>query len=262
MNSSPNWRGILHEMTENIRRRVLDILPQRETADHFKFKMALDLEAQDAIIEKIKEKELSVRLISEEGNENFAEGRYFMIADPVDGTTNLARGFYPSVTSISVATDHYQRNVIAGIVKEIFTGETYYAEKNKGASLVGERIKVADPVEYRHGLISMDISKVPRLERLAPLINRALHIRSEGCSAISLCHVASGVLDAHIDLRGIVRATDISAGLLILEEAGGIYAINGEMKGELSLKKDTRVELIAVSGKEMLEQVNQIMSKR
>jgi myo-inositol-1(or 4)-monophosphatase len=262
MDSSPNWQKILHDMAEHVRSRVLDTLPKRKSLDHFKFKMALDLEAQDAIIEKIKENDLSVKLISEEGNRDFAEGQYFMVADPVDGTTNLARGLHPSVTSISVSTDHFQRNVIAGIVKEIFTGETYYSEKNRGSSLDGVTINVAHPVEYKHGLISMDISKVPRLERLTPLIKGALHIRSEGCSAISLCQIASGVLDAHIDLRGIVRATDISAGLLILKEAGGLYTIDSEINGELSLRKETHVELIAASSKEMLEQINQIMNKR
>jgi fructose-1,6-bisphosphatase/inositol monophosphatase family enzyme len=48
-----------------------------------------------------------------------------MVADPVDGTTNLARGLSPAVASISVSETGLQRGVIAGIVSNFFTGETF-----------------------------------------------------------------------------------------------------------------------------------------
>jgi myo-inositol-1(or 4)-monophosphatase len=249
-------------MADNVKDRVQELFPKRGVTSHFEFKYLLDQIAQDSIIEIIEGYDLPARLISEEGNKEFNGDQYFLTVDPVDGTTNLSRGLHPSVTSISVATSQRQRDVIAGIVSDLYTGDTFYAEKNKGATFNGDSINVAEPVEYRHGLISMDISKVPKLDRLAPLIRESLHIRSEGCSAVSLCHIASGVLDAHIDLRGIVRSTDISAGLLILREAGGVYTINGEIEGELLLKKDTSVELIAASGHDMLQQIENIMKRQ
>ncbi len=107
----------------------------------------------------------------------------------------------------------------------------------------------------------MDISKVAQLDRLKPLIETSRHIRAEGCSAMSLCNVASGALDAHIDLRGIVRATDISAGLLMVKEAGGVYTIDGELFGDMPLHGDTHVELIAASGMDMLNQIRSLMGE-
>ena len=249
-------------MADNVKKSVQELFPKRGTVSHFEFKDLLDQKAQYSIIEIIEGYDLPARLISEEGNKEFNGDKYFLIVDPVDGTTNLSRGLHPSVTSISIATGQRQKDVIAGIVSDLYTGDTFYAERDKGATFNGDSINVAKPAEYRHGLISMDISKVPKLDRLAPLIRESLHIRSEGCSAVSLCHIASGVLDAHIDLRGIVRSTDISAGLLILNEAGGVYTINGEIKGELPLKKDTRVELIAASGHDMLKQIENIMKRQ
>ena len=77
---------------------------------------------------------------------------------------------------------------------------------------------------------------------------------------MSLCNVAAGILDAHIDLRGIVRATDISAGLLIIKESGGVYTVNGELFGDLPLTRDTRVELIAASNKRLLSEIEEIMT--
>lgn len=262
MNTYHNWRKVLHEMADNVKDSVQELFPRRGAISHFEFKNLLDRKAQDSIIEIIEGYDLPARLISEEGNKEFNGDQYFLTVDPVDGTTNLSRGLHPSVTSISVATSQRQRDVIAGIVSDLYTGDTFYAEKNKGCTFNGDSINVAEPIEYRHGLISMDISKVPKLDRLAPLIRESLHIRSEGCSAVSLCHIASGVLDAHIDLRGIVRSMDISAGLFILREAGGVYTINGEIEGELLLKKGTRVELVAASGHDMLQQVENIMKRQ
>lgn len=262
MNSSPDWRKILHDITWNVRGRVSSLITKRGTMNQYKFKDILDQQAQEAIIEVIKGNRIPVKLVSEEGDLEFNGDQYVITADPVDGTTNLSRGLHPSVTSISVAANPNQNDVIAGIVTDLYTGETYFAIKDEGATRDGYPIKPAEPIEYRRGLISMDISKVPQPKRLAPLIKNALHIRSEGCCAMSLCRVASGIFDAHVDLRGIVRATDVSAGLIILKEAGGVYAINSERGGGFTLNKDTRVELIAASGVEMIEQIDRILKKK
>ena len=47
--------------------------------------------------------------------------------------------------------------------------------------------------------------------------------------ALDLCYVAAGKIDAFTDVRGTMRMTDIAAGKLIIEEAGGIVTDeNGE----------------------------------
>jgi fructose-1,6-bisphosphatase/inositol monophosphatase family enzyme len=74
--------------------------------------------------------------------------------------------------------------------------------------------------------------------------------------------VAAGVLDAHIDLRGILRATDASAGLLILREAGGVYELNGEESGGVPLTRESRFELVAVSSPELMDEINQLMKRK
>ncbi len=42
-----------------------------------------------------------------------------------------------------------------------------------------------------------------------------------GCAALELCYIASGIFDAFIDMRNMLRITDIAAAKLIVEEAGG-----------------------------------------
>ncbi|RLI02959.1 hypothetical protein DRO31_02870, partial [Candidatus Bathyarchaeota archaeon] len=63
----------------------------------------------------------------------------------------------------------------------------------------------------------------------------------------------------HIDLRGIVRATDISAGLFIIEEAGGVYSINGELFGELPLTRATRCTVVAANTKRLHDEILELI---
>lgn len=252
-----DWHTVLNEINNEVQSKVLSVTHLRGTMPVRRFKNLLDKQAQDAILETLKNLHADVTLVSEEGDMVFGKGTYTMVADPVDGTTNLARGLNPSVCSISVSETGYQSGVITGIVSNFFTGETFYAENE--ATLDGQPIKVAKDTKYRHGMIGMDLSKNPEMDRLGKLVGASRHVRQEGCSAMSLCNVAAGILDAHIDLRGIVRATDISAGLFIIKQAGGIYTVNGERFGDIPLTRDTRVELIAASNPRLLEEIEEIM---
>jgi myo-inositol-1(or 4)-monophosphatase len=249
----------LHLVARNIEERVANVLHQRRTLSMNAFKSILDYVAQEAIKETLSSLDASVRLVSEEGDATIGGGVFVVVADPVDGTTNLSRGFHPAVTSLSVADGVHQSDVLAGIVMDLYTEDTFYAEKDRGALLNGKAIKVAQALKYRDGLISMDISKTPRLGKVKALIEHSQHIRMEGCSAMSLCNVASGSLDAHIDVRGTVRATDISAGLIILREAQGYYSINGEIFGDMPLTRSTRVELVAASSVELINEIIGLM---
>ncbi|MFH2110097.1 MAG: inositol monophosphatase family protein [Candidatus Bathyarchaeota archaeon] len=256
-----DWRSILHELSDNIQNKVLTVIPRRGNLPNIKFKDLLDKQAQDAIVETLKEHEVSAKLVSEEGDVVFGDGEYIITADPVDGTTNFSRGLKPAATSLSISETGTQSGVIAGIVANLYTGETYYAERGRGATLDGQPIRVAAPEKYSRALISIDISKGPRLDRTRRLLEMSRHLRSEGCTAMSLCHVASGTMDAHIDLRGIVRATDVSAGLLILEEAGGVYMVDGMLRGDFPLTRDTHMELVAADSMELLDEINSLMGR-
>jgi myo-inositol-1(or 4)-monophosphatase len=254
-----DWHSILHKLSDKIQGNVLSVIHQRNSIPVQRFKDLLDLQAQDTILETLSKLDVGITLVSEEGDQIFGDGRFTMVADPVDGTTNLARGLSPAVTSISVSETDHQSGAVAGIVTNFFTGETFYAEKGVGATLDGDIINVAPHIKYHNGVIGMDISKNPTMERLGRLIGKSRHVRQQGCSAMSLCSVAAGKLDAHIDLSGIVRATDISAGLLMIREAGGVYAVNGELLGDMALTQGTRVDLVAASNQRLLEEIESIM---
>jgi myo-inositol-1(or 4)-monophosphatase len=76
---------------------------------------------------------------------------------------------------------------------------------------------------------------------------------------MSLCYVADGTLDAHVDIRGILRNTDVAAALMILKETGGIYSINGEKGTDLDLSKMNTFELIAASNEVILDEITSLL---
>ncbi|MCF8061567.1 MAG: hypothetical protein K9M82_03540 [Deltaproteobacteria bacterium] len=252
---SLSWHEILHEAANSVRERIRRLLPERGTMSFLAFKDLLDRHAHEAILDTLRRRAVSARLVSEEGEETFGEGEFTVTADPVDGTTNLARGLPPSVVSLSAARGMHQSEVVAGLVLDLGSGSFYWADPVRGATRDGLPIRVAPPVSYREGLISMDISKMKDISPVVSLITGARHIRSAGCAASSLCRVAEGLLDAHVDGRGSIRATDVSAGLYILGRAGGVWAVNGIPFGDFSLLRDTRFRLAAASRHDLLEEI-------
>ena len=75
------------------------------------------------------------------------------------------------------------------------------------------------------------------LQKLSPLIRRFYRIRILGSSALTLCQIASGSMEAFINMRTSNRLVDVAAGILILSEAGGkIFSIDGaEIEQKLSI---------------------------
>lgn len=256
------WTPILLETAENVRGRIRSALLKRPALDGDELKRLLDAEAQRAIEESLRHLGASVRLISEEGEATIGGGEMYLIADPVDGTTNLARGVPFAATSLAVSETPRLSGAVAGLVMDLYTGEVYRAERGRGAWRGGKPIHPAGPKPLRDALVSVDISKGAPLEPVEGVIAEAWHLRQLGCAALSLCLVASGVLDAHIDLRGTIRATDVAAGLLILREAGGIYSINGAVGGDLELTRRSRLDLVAASGRGLMEDLLSLVEQR
>jgi myo-inositol-1(or 4)-monophosphatase len=254
------WMSILKEISSEIRTNISNVYTRKPEISVYDFKKLLDFKAQEIIISKLRAYNASVKLVSEEGDAVFGNGKYTMIADPIDGTTNLARGLSPAVTSLLISTTEQFSGSLASIIVDLFSGKTYTAERCNGAFLKSKQIKPSEYLPLKHGLISIDISKKPNLVRISKILEFCNHLRSIGCSAMSLCQIAEGTLDAHIDIRGSLRNTDIAASLMILVEAGGVYAINGEKGLDLDLSKMKHFELVAASNDKTLNEIIELLS--
>jgi myo-inositol-1(or 4)-monophosphatase len=148
------------------------------------------------------------------------------IVDPLDGTTNYARG-YP-LFAVSIALKRSEK-VIVGVVYNPLRDELFAAEEGSGASLNDQPIRVTGTAELGKALLSTgfpyDASSNParNCEEIEQFIRRTLSLRCDGSAALDLCHVAAGRLDGYWEAG--LDAWDMAAGALIVQEAGGTISL-------------------------------------
>jgi myo-inositol-1(or 4)-monophosphatase len=151
---------------------------------------------------------------------------YCWMIDPIDGTKNFAG--HSSLFSISIALLHHNEPIL-GLVHDVTAGCCFYALKDSGAFLDDKRLTGPAIQAMPQVIANVDMSATDRLPadekawfetKLVELTRRIFRIRSLGVGALATCWVASGALDAYIDLTGYVKPQDIAAGRIIMKEAG------------------------------------------
>ena len=143
------------------------------------------------------------------------------VIDPIDGTSNYARGNPYVSVSVALAIDGEPR---LGVVHAPFMHETYAAIRGQGASCNGQSIRVSAVSELRRALVGTGFPHdrsdvVPAIERVRRLITVCQDIRRAGSPALDIVWVAAGRLDAHTES---LAPWDIAAAALIATEAGAM----------------------------------------
>ena len=184
----------------------------------------IDIEAEEAVVETIRKHGMSPTIIGEECGE-IPGGEGYLIIDPIDGTTNAISGLPFYCCSLAYATEKKLSSVLHAAIMDLTRGEIYTASIGRGVWV--NNVKLDTGYSRRQDdelIIGMNISRtsIYDLSTLSRIIGIAEHIRLFGANALELCYLAKGSLDAYIDLRGKIRATDIAAAYLIVKEAGGI----------------------------------------
>jgi myo-inositol-1(or 4)-monophosphatase len=144
------------------------------------------------------------------------------IVDPLDGTTNYARG-YP-VFCVSLALRRKDQ-IVLGVVYEPLRDETFEAVSGGGSRLNGLPIRVTETADLAESLLATgfpyDRLEHPEtnLDRFCTMTMRTRGVRRGGSAALDLCYVACGRLDGFWEIR--LNPWDVSAGALIVTQAGG-----------------------------------------
>ena len=216
----------------------------------------IDKVAEDTILEYMDQKDMQANLLSEEAgfvDRGFDE---VLVIDPVDGTFNAVQGI--PFFSISIAKGKKMLSDLdTGLVLNMVSGDVYYAEKGKGASLNGQPIHIREPENEMMLMAYISSYATSRTYELAARFRR---VRSLGVASLDLCIVASGIADAYYlellpEERGL-RIMDIAAGVLILREAGGeAYTPKGEIL-DMPLSLELRKNIMAVGSNKVLEMIS------
>lgn len=187
---------------------------------------------------------------------------HLWIVDPLDGTTNFVCALPLSVVSIGYA----QSDVLeVGVVFDPYRDEVFYAVRGRGAyrcsesdvrawlsesrdECPGVRLSVSGVEEFAHAVVATGLPIRHRdrervMVSVSQLISRAKSLRALGAAALHLAYLAAGRIDVFWEFD--LNAWDIAAGVLLIQEAGGVVQ---DMDGQ-PFRLDTRDITVSSEGR-------------
>lgn len=158
------------------------------------------------------------------------DGEVTWFVDPIDGTSNYARGIALWGVCIGAVVKH---EVVVGVVYDPVADNLFVAD-DRGAFLNGHPISaqgatrpeaatVIASFPYARDLVSL---RERGLQRFGEMQDTFSHVRDFGSTSISLCHVAAGWADATFCFE--INPWDVAAPSFILKQAGGRYRTYGD----------------------------------
>ena len=197
-----------------------------------------DVKVENFLIKEFKEKFPEYAIIAEESiQEKFDNS---IIIDPIDGTTNFAHHIPHCAISVGV---YEKKEPKYAVVYNPILKELFYAKKGEGAFKDGKKIGISTQNDFQRSLIATGFpySSAECEEDLKWVINKLNHIlprcqdiRRLGSAALDLCYTAEGKYEGFYEIN--LKPWDVSAGMLIVNEAGGM--ISNEFGNNYDLFED------------------------
>ncbi len=168
-----------------------------------------DLKTEKIIIEELSKGRPDYSIISEEsGVKNNKDSKNTWIIDPIDGTINFLHGVPHFATSMALK---HNNEIVSGLIFDPIKNEMFYAEKNNGAYLNNKRIRVSKKNDMKECLFATSGVIEKKME---------FSYRKSGSAALDMAYIACGRYDGYFQKN--LNLWDIAAGLILVEEAGGI----------------------------------------
>ena len=225
-----NYQNICNQVTELSKEAGSFIRKEKgkinaeniETKSLHSYVTYVDKNAEQIIVDKLKQILPEAGFITEEETETIQSDTYNWIVDPLDGTTNFIHGLEPF--SVSIALEE-KGKIVVGVVYEVGKDECFYAYKNSPAFLNGKEIKVSLNKLLADSLIATGFPYYDYDKNDAILISleyfmkNTRGIRRFGSAATDLAYVACGRFDAFYEYS--LNVWDVAAGAFIVQQAGG-----------------------------------------
>ena len=168
-----------------------------------------DRHVEKILIEELSNTKKNYSFITEEtGTIKNKDKENIWIIDPIDGTTNFLHG----IPHFAICIAHQSKNeILSGLIFDPIKDEMFFAEKDKGAFLNNQRLRVSKKNSLDDCLFSSNHEGLKFSD---------LNMRCSGSAALDLAYVASGRLDGFFQNK--INLWDVAAGALLIKEAGGI----------------------------------------
>jgi myo-inositol-1(or 4)-monophosphatase len=192
------------------------------------FVSAADKAAERTILDELRHARPDWGILAEEGGS--VEGdpsKPRWIVDPIDGTSNFLHSIPHFAISIAVEEPRPsgKSELVAGLVYQPLTDESFWAEKGRGAWLHDRRLRVSSRRDVSEALLATgapfkghgDFTEWQKIfHAVGPEI---AGIRRFGSAALDLAWVAAGRFDGFWETD--LSPWDVAAGELLVREAGG-----------------------------------------
>ena len=182
----------------------------------------VDLLAEKAIISLLREEFPDFGIITEESEDIAGDLSYTWIIDPIDGTRNYAYGIPHFCVALALAQGE---ELLVGIIYDPLREELFRVEKGKGAFRNNSPISVSRKATVQDSLVGFDMGYDAErgqemLEVASALWPGVQSVRVMGSAALGLAYAACARLDIYLHLS--LYPWDLAAGMLLVEEAGGV----------------------------------------
>ena len=182
------------------------------------FVSAADHAVEALIRQRLQEAFPSDAVLGEEGGGGL--GRNVWVVDPIDGTLNFVHGVRYWCIAIAFIAAGERR---VGVIYDPSQDELFWATRGGGAWSDETRIHVTPRDRLDRALVCAGyVPRHPLDEHLVlkrRLLEAGAAVKDMGAGALMLAHVAAGRFDAFLEPH--MHPWDASAGLLLVEEAGG-----------------------------------------
>ncbi len=181
-----------------------------------------DSASQAAAVEVIRAAFPDHTIVGEEGTVPGSDTSHVWYVDGLDGTSNFANGIPWYCVSVALRVDD---EVVAAAVFDPVHNDVFAAGRGSGATLNARPLRVSPEPTLGRAIVATQIqtSDEARIGEfvgdMQRLMNAAGGVRFMGAPALLLAHIAAGHLTAYCERA--MPPWDISAGQLLVEEAGG-----------------------------------------
>ena len=174
----------------------------------YDFVTKTDKHVEKILIEELSKTKKNYSFLTEEtGVINNKDKENIWIIDPIDGTNNFLHGIPHFAISIALKS---KEELVSALIFDPIKDEMFFAEKDKGAFLNNQRLRVSKKNSLDDCLFASNHEGLKFSD---------LNMRCSGSAALDLAYVASGRLDGYF--QNTINLWDIAAGILLVQEAGG-----------------------------------------
>ncbi len=164
-------------------------------------------------------------VVGEEAGGTPGDGVVTWVVDPIDGTVNFLYGLPWYAVSLAATRDGES---LAGAIAEPASGRLWSAARGAGATCDGRPLRCSAETDLAMTMIGTGFAYSPQRRArqaafLGGMLPQVRDLRRSGSSALDVCSVAAGWLDAYLEHGP--HWWDWAAAALIAEEAGAVVRV-------------------------------------